>query len=244
MRRTSTLIVIATVALSLAAGSARAWQSSAIVPADGFVSLTPSAVRIGVTEPVKPRSGMYEVIGPASRPFLSTAEAAPPGVGVRATPPTFTVVPDDAHRSLRGWFRIAAADSAAVSVTHVWARPTPGAGATGAAYFTVTSNGTADRLVGVSTPIASADLHESVNDNGVMKMRAVPAIPLKPGAPVTFKPGGYHVMLTGLKSPLKPGDSFPLTLTFEHAQPVTVTVMVQAAGGSGMGSMPGMPGMH
>jgi copper(I)-binding protein len=108
----------------------------------------------------------------------------------------------------------------------------------------VTSKGVPDHLVSVSTPIGTADLHETINDNGVMKMRPVASIALDPGKPVTFKPGGYHVMLTGLKGPLKAGDSFPLTLTFEHAQPVSVTVKVEAAGGGGMGNMPGMPGMH
>jgi hypothetical protein len=88
-------------------------------------------------------------------------------------------------------------------------------------------------------------VHETINDNGAMKMRPVPSLTLDPGKPVTLKPGGYHIMLTGLKSALKPGDSFPLTLTFEHAQPVTVTVKVEAMGGGAAdhGSMQGMPGM-
>ncbi len=80
-------------------------------------------------------------------------------------------------------------------------------------------------------------------------MRSVAAIVLDPGKVVTLSPGGYHVMLMGLKSPLKAGDSFPLTLAFEHAQPITVTVKVEAVGASGMehdhgtmGSMPGQMG--
>ena len=106
---------------------------------------------------------------------------------------------------------------------------------TGAAYFTVTANVQPDRLVGVSTPVAAtAELHETINDNGVMKMRPVAAIALDPGKSVTFTPGGYHVMLVGLKSPLKAGDSFPLTLTFEHAPPITVTVKVEAVGSASM----------
>jgi copper(I)-binding protein len=82
-----------------------------------------------------------------------------------------------------------------------------------------------------------------VNDNGVMRMRPVPGLPLETGKPVVLKPGSYHVMLMGLKQQLKPGDSFPVTLTFEHAAPVTATVMVGTAGASepptagGMGSM-------
>ena len=77
-----------------------------------------------------------------------------------------------------------------------------------------------------------------------MKMRPVAAIALDPGKPVTLSPGGYHAMLMGLKSPLEAGDGFPLTLTFEDAQPITVTVKVEAVGATGMahdhGTMGGM----
>lgn len=155
--------------------------------------------------------------------------------------------------SLDGWqsarstrFITLVADTTGITCDQLWARPTAGAGTTGAAYFTLTNNGPPDQLIGASTPIAaSADLHETINDNGVMRMRPVTAIALAPGKTVTFSPGGYHVMLTGLKAPLKAGDSFPLTLSFAHAQPITVTVKVQT-GSTGMGhpSMPGMPGMH
>ena len=51
--------------------------------------------------------------------------------------------------------------------------------------------------------------------DGVMKMREVEGLELKPGDMITFAPGGYHIMLIGLKAPLKVGDSFPLTLTFQ-----------------------------
>jgi periplasmic copper chaperone A len=140
-------------------------------------------------------------------------------------------------------FITVAADPAGIACEQVWARPTAGAGTTGAAYFTLTNNGPADQLIGASTPIAaSAGVHETIDDNGVMKMRPVASIALAPDRPVTFRPGGYHVMLIGLKAPLKVGDSFPLTLSFAHAQPLTVTVKVQA-GAAGMGSA-SMPGMH
>jgi copper(I)-binding protein len=143
-----------------------------------------------------------------------------------------------------GRFMTAAADAPGISVEHAWARPTPGAATAGAAYFTLTNNGPVDQLVGAGTPVAAAaGVHETTNDNGVMKMRPVAAVALDPGKPVTFKPGGYHVMLMGLKGALKAGGSFPLTLTFAHAQPVTVTVNVEAMGGTGTG-MGGMPGMR
>jgi copper(I)-binding protein len=118
-----------------------------------------------------------------------------------------------------------------IIVSNAWARASAGPAKTGAAYATVTDNGPPDRLISVSTPIAGrADLHESRNENGVMQMRPVSSLPLATGKPLTLAPGGYHVMLMDMRKPLQAGDSFPLTLTFEHAPPVTVQVNVAPAG--------------
>ena len=117
-------------------------------------------------------------------------------------------------------------------IDHVWARASAGNARNGAAFLTLTGQGSPDRLVGVSSTVAeSAELHETIDDKGVLKMRPVAGIGLEPGKTVTLAPGGRHVMLMGLKAPLKQGDSFPLTLRFEHAAPVTVTVTVEAIGG-------------
>ena len=63
-------------------------------------------------------------------------------------------------------------------------------------------------------------------ENGIARMRPVDAVAVAPDAPAVFQPGGYHVMIMGLKGPLKEGETFPLTLTFEKAGDVTVDVMV------------------
>ena len=134
----------------------------------------------------------------------------------------------------------AAGGQQGIAVSNAWARASAGAATTGAAYFTITDNASADRLIGVSTPVAGkAELHETRNENGVMQMRAVPSLPLEPGKSLTLAPGGYHVMLMELKQPLKVGDSFPLILTFEKAQAITVQVKIGAAGAAAP-----MPGMH
>jgi hypothetical protein len=140
------------------------------------------------------------------------------------------------------------ADPAPIQVDHVWSRAAL-AGHEGAVYLTITDTGPPDTLTAVTTPVASmAELHRSFNDNGVMKMRPVGALPIEPGKPVTLAPGGYHIMLMGLKQTLKEGDSFPVTLNFTKAGQVTATAMVQKAGATmpsmdhgGMGNMP-MPG--
>ncbi len=141
------------------------------------------------------------------------------------------------------------ARAADIAVTDAWSRATPGAATTGVVYFTITDSGAPDALTAVSTPIASsASAHESKTVDGVMQMRAVPSVPVDSKAPVTFAPNGYHVMLEGLKQPLKAGDQFPITLTFAHAGAVTTTVAVRALGAgapdNAMGSMKGMDMSH
>lgn len=125
----------------------------------------------------------------------------------------------------------AAGDALPMQIGHAWARATAGNAKNGAAYVTIVETGPADRLLGVSTPVAeTAGVHETINEGGVMKMRAAGPLPLEPGMPLAMMPGGKHIMLMGLKAPLKAGDRFPLTLTFEHAPPVTVTVTVEGVG--------------
>ena len=122
-----------------------------------------------------------------------------------------------------------------MKVEHAWARASAGP-ANGAAYLTITNTGaTADRLIAASGDVSkTAQLHNHINEGGVMKMRPVAAIEVAPGQTVTLAPGGYHIMLMGLKAPLKQGDSFPLTLSFEKAGAGQVQVDVQAAGAMGM----------
>jgi len=67
-------------------------------------------------------------------------------------------------------------------------------------------------------------------ENGIARMRMVERIELAPGKPVELKPGGAHVMLTGVNMPLEPGQRFMLRLRFEKSGEMTVPVTVVAAG--------------
>jgi copper(I)-binding protein len=104
-----------------------------------------------------------------------------------------------------------------------------------AAYVTVHNGGrTADRLLGATSPAAaSVSIHESSNVGGVARMRAAGALVLAPGAAIAMKPGGLHIMLMGLKAPLRPGSRLPLTLRFQKAGNVQVSLPVLAPGSIG-----------
>ena len=136
---------------------------------------------------------------------------------------------------LAGLPAFALAQAPSVAVSSPWARATAGGQTTGAAYLTVLSPAP-DQLTGASTPVAdTAEVHENVMDGTVMRMRPIPALDLPAGKAVALAPGGYHVMLMHLHAPLKEGDSFPLHLTFAHAAPVDVTVLVAKLGATGPG---------
>lgn len=118
-----------------------------------------------------------------------------------------------------------------------WARATAPAMKNGAAYLTIENRGrAADRLVSASAAIAArVELHRTeIGENGVMRMREARGIEIPAGESVKIAPGGYHVMLVGLKGPLVKGATFPLTLRFEKAGAREVTVTVR-----GIRAMPG-----
>lgn len=136
-----------------------------------------------------------------------------------------------------------------VQLSEAWTRATPGQSTSSAVYLTIVS-AQADAVVGVTTPIAAASLHLHQMVNGVGQMRPVERVEIAAATPFHFAPMGYHIMVTGLKVPLKAGDHFPLTLQFAKAGAITVAVTVRPlrdtvpmSGMPGMDAMPGMSNM-
>ena len=135
-------------------------------------------------------------------------------------------------------------------ITQAWSRATPNGAKVGGGYLTIENKGkSADKLVGVSGDVSPRiEVHEMSMDNGVMKMRPVEGgLAIEPGKTVKLAPSGFHLMIMDLKSPLKQGDKLPLTLEFEKAGKVAVTLDVQGVGAQGPGGGDGMmkmsPGM-
>ena len=117
-----------------------------------------------------------------------------------------------------------------LSIKHPFARATPPGAEIGGAYMRIDNKGSADdKLVHASSPAADAvQIHTMAMDGSVMRMREVADVDLPAGKSVTLKPGGFHLMLVGLRKPLIEGSRVPLTLTFEHAGTIDVEVAVQS----------------
>jgi copper(I)-binding protein len=130
-----------------------------------------------------------------------------------------------------------------LSLTDLWTRATPAGAPTAAGYLTITNNGTeADKLIAASSPAAaSGGLHTMTTKDGVMSMSPVEdGIEIPAGGSITLAPGGFHIMFVALKEPLKEGDKFPVSLTFEKAGKIETFLHIKAIGADGPGDMGAM----
>jgi copper(I)-binding protein len=119
------------------------------------------------------------------------------------------------------------AAAAQVSVENPWARPTPPSAKLGAGYLTVLNAGAVDRLVGASSPAAArVEMHVTIRDGEIMRMREAKAFDLPAQGRLELKPAGAHLMFIDLKRPFKQGDKVPVTLKFEKAGEVKVDLLV------------------
>lgn len=119
--------------------------------------------------------------------------------------------------------------SGGVTIVAPWSRALPPNAPNGAAYFQVENRGgESDRIVSARTDIAeSVEIHTHEMDGGMMKMRRVESVEVPAGGEARFKPHGLHLMLLGLKEPLAEGGSYSLTVVFEKAGEVDVSVDVK-----------------
>jgi len=116
-----------------------------------------------------------------------------------------------------------------LAVTNAWSRSTPPGVTVGVAYFTLKNDtGKSDRLLRITTPVASkVQVHRTEVLDGMARMREVAMLHVDAGQTVEFAPNGMHLMLMGLKQPLAEGRSFEIELLFEVAGPRKVKVAVR-----------------
>lgn len=126
-----------------------------------------------------------------------------------------------------------------ITVNDPYVRAVPPVVKTSAAFMQLQNNGDAEYfLVDASTPAAGAvELHMHTNDDGVMRMRRIPHIHLPPGKTVSLQPGGLHIMLFDLKTPLNEGVGIPILLTFGDGSQQQITAKVKSV-------QHGMKGQH
>lgn len=129
----------------------------------------------------------------------------------------------------------AAVAKAAIDVNSGWVRATPTNNGNAAVYLQIVNAGAdADALVGVESPNAAhAMVHTTTVANGTASMAMTPSVPIPGKSTVTFGPNGRHIMLEGLKAPLREGESFIITLNFTKAGKVSATVKVLGVAASG-----------
>lgn len=133
-------------------------------------------------------------------------------------------------RTLLALSALAASNAfAQTTVTDPWVRNTVAQQKATALFAQITS-AQGGRLVSASSPAAGVvEIHEMKMDGDVMRMRALPNLPLPAGKAVALQPGGLHMMLMDLKQPLKTGDTVVVTLVVEGADKKRETVEVKAA---------------
>jgi copper(I)-binding protein len=108
-----------------------------------------------------------------------------------------------------------AADDPTINVHQAWARTTAPGQDVGAVYLMIVSKKDTT-LVSAKTDAADhTQIHSMSMDNGVMKMRELDSLPIPAGKMINLSPGGLHLMLVGLKKPLKAGEQVALTLEFK-----------------------------
>lgn len=115
------------------------------------------------------------------------------------------------------WVALPAQADSGIKVEDPYVRLVPPGTPNTGAFMVIKNTSNADRKVlKAESPVAKVvELHNHINDNGVMRMRPVADVELKAKGEAVLKPGSLHIMLIGLKQELKEGDQVPITLNFD-----------------------------
>jgi copper(I)-binding protein len=121
------------------------------------------------------------------------------------------------------------ATAAEVEISNAWLKESIPGSENGAGYFTISNTGTkAITVVGANTGASRAvEVHQHVLRDGMMRMRRVPELNIEAGQTIVFQPGGYHLMLFGVKNAFKPGDQVEFELHFSDGDSVSFDAEVK-----------------
>lgn len=176
-------------------------------------------------------------------PFVRTLAVATALVPLALSPglraETAHVVPVASHGDGTGMSSVTLpVEVGALTISEAFARATPPGAPVAGGFLLITNEGPEDEtLVSVATPVsARSEIHEMRMDGDVMRMRELAdGLPIPAGGSVTLEPGGYHLMFMDLNTPLIEGETVPVTLTFERAGEVEITLAIGARDASGAG---------
>lgn len=121
------------------------------------------------------------------------------------------------------------ATAAEVEISNAWLKESIPGSDNGAGYFTISNTGTTDiTVVGAKTNASRAvEVHQHILRDGMMRMRRVPELNIEAGKTIVFQPGGYHLMLFGVKNTFKPGDQVEFELHFSDGDSVSFDAEVK-----------------
>jgi copper(I)-binding protein len=175
---------------------------------------------------IRNRKGMAAVVFLCLVPFSAIAADAP------ATPLSETPAAPQSEAAKARAAILAAKNN--IDVGEGWVRAS-GADKTAAVYMTISSAKDQDKLIGIDAPIAdSAELRDTVTENGASKTVFVETLDIPGGATVNLRPGGRHLVLNGLKAPLAEGEAFLITFRFDKAGFQTLPVKVLSTSANGL----------
>ena len=122
-----------------------------------------------------------------------------------------------------------ASQAQSVEISDAWARALPPVAKVGAAYVTLTNrSGSTVTINNVTSSIAKeVEVHDHIMEDGVMKMTQIIGLEVGAGESVKMKPHGKHLMLFGLKEPLKDGGTFSMRIEFKEINPVEFEVPIK-----------------
>jgi copper(I)-binding protein len=172
-------------------------------------------------------SGYAQPTLPLPAPGTNPAPSTAPGSETPAAPGATTPGDDAKARAA------AMAAKANIDVADAWTRATPNNATTANVYLHLVSAKDPDRLIGLDVQNAARIDVREPSDQGAAKGNAQPAVDIPPGGEVNFAPGMRYLLLSGLKAPLKEGESFLLTLRFDKAGTQTAVVKVLSPSASG-----------
>ena len=204
----------------------------------GWIVLAFGAVTVGGlliygSMPAEGQAPTQEQVAQATLPLPA------PGT-LPAAPPATPAAPTEEERRERA---VALAAKANIDVLDAWTRATAGTATTAPVYLHIISAKDADKLVDVEVAAAQdIELRETNGQSTANKEAPMAAVDIPAGGTVDFAPNSRHFMLTGLKAPLKEGDSFLITLKFDKAGTESAVVKILGASATGLPPNVGRPG--